>query len=73
MSKWAVAYISFTNNELITEIVEANSFHSAIMQHTHLVDDNQRAWLLEMTNWDDEAIKQAFFDCDSMIDAVKIE
>lgn len=74
MSKWAVAYTNFSENDLTIAVVEAISFYDAIKQHPQITKyDSNKEWLLEMVNWDDEAIKQAFFDCDSQIAAVKIE
>jgi hypothetical protein len=75
MKRWAVSYISFSDNDLTTVIVEAKDWFSAVVQHPDLQGDaTETAWLSEMRSWEAniKVIKQEFLYCDSMIECVEI-
>lgn len=67
MKKWAVGYISFFDNEMSIEIVEADSWHAALSQHSKMTDHLDA---VDFTT--KETAKQTMFDQDSMVDVVEI-
>lgn len=73
MSKFAVAYINWFDNDLSIEIVEANSWWEALFKHTCLVDQQDIYQdLIDANNFDIDEWKRISFDCDSMIDVVEL-
>jgi len=68
MKKFAVGYMSFFDNVLKIEIVEAENFKSSIVKHSLLRDSS---WLSEIPD-DLEEIKTFFWNTDSMIDVLEI-
>lgn len=67
MKKYAVAFISFMDNELKIQFIVAASEKDAIKS---LYPD-----YVEEDEWDEfsiEDIKQRFFDCDSMVDVKEV-
>lgn len=69
MNKYAVAYISFFENNLKIEIIECDSIKNAIKKHSYLQADDLQDWINNMSD-DFNDIKSEFLECDSMIDAV---
>lgn len=65
MSKYVVAYISFFDNELKQEVVEASSEVNALLW---FISDRTRPDDLDTV----EAIQQHMFDCDSAISVIAI-
>lgn len=63
MSVWAVGFISFHDNDLTIEIVQAPDWQSALSLHSKMKDDP-----VEYDSDDIESVKQDFFDCDCMFD-----
>ena len=68
MSKFAVSFISFFDNNLKTQIIEDEDWYNAIFQHTSLSDED-REWIPSTCL---EQAKIACFNCDCMIDVIKI-
>lgn len=68
MSKWAIAHISFYDNELRIEIVESDSWHGALSQHSQLRDGDTD--YIDYTSL--ETAKKSAFDQDAMVDVIKI-
>ncbi len=73
MSRWVVSYINWFDNNLTSEIVEADSWHDAIFKHSAVAKNLDPEWHADLLKMDPENVKQAFFDCDSMIEAIKID
>lgn len=72
MKKYAVGYINFFDNDLIVDIVNANSIKDAIAQHPSFSGtDDMLNWLETLPDALDE-IKREIFDDDSAIDIVEI-
>jgi len=73
MKKFAVGYISFFENVLIVEIVEADDFKAAILLHSHLrsSDDDFRKWYDQMPD-DLEEIKSQMSEGEVGIDVKEI-
>lgn len=69
MKKFAVAFISFHENELVIEIVEAHNWMTAIMQHSKLKDYEFPG--PEIT-WTIETIRGWFDTVDAAIDVKEI-
>lgn len=73
MKRWAVSYISFSDNDLTTVVVSADDWFGALGQHPKLQGDaDQTEWLNEMRLLDIESVKQEFFNGDAMVDCVEI-
>ena len=64
MKLYVVAYIDWYDHELITEEVYANSKEEAMMSHSKIMRYDYSE--IDKT---EEALKQFFFDCDSMVHA----
>ena len=71
MKKYAVSYINFFNNELTTEIVEAETIKEAVAKHSKISSDGH---ILEyMQNCKDlDEIQTKFFDTDCMVSVIAI-
>ena len=65
MKRYAVAFISFHDNELTTEIIEANTWQEALEKHSQKLD-----WIEGNTL---EEMKANAFDGDCTIDVVEIK
>ena len=65
MKRYAVAFISFMDNEMHMEIIEANSAEEAVKSKLQRLDYSSLPDTLE-------EIKRDCFDCDSMIDCIEI-
>ena len=72
MKLFAVAYISFFDSELTTEIVVAKTIKDAILDHSKIKGDGVISWIKGMPE-DIFDIKHEFFNVDSMIDVVEIQ
>ena len=70
--RYAVSYITFSENELTTVIVTAPDWFSALRMHPGLQKPHSVEWLDGMSKLDGDAIKSEFFDCDSMIECVEV-
>lgn len=70
MKRWAVGYINFDNNELKIEIVPAESWRSALSQHSFIGPSGH---LDEALPADIEDAKSEFFNQDAMFDCVEID
>ena len=68
MKKWAVGFISFSDNELWIEIIEAESWQEALKKHKQISIDG---FEFDMTSL--EAAKADAFDQDAMINVVEIK
>ena len=69
MKKWAVAFISFFDNELTIEFVDAEHWMGAIVKHSKI----DLGWYEEIDHTDTlEQVKQWAFDADTMIDVKEI-
>ena len=67
MAKYAVAFISFMDNVLTQEVVEATNEYSAIEGYMlskgiEIYDDHKSV----------ESLKELAFDCDCMVSAIKV-
>lgn len=69
MTRFAVGYLNTFDNDLIVEVVEANSWHEAILKHHKAVDHFDEENQLPT---DIDKAKQAFFDQDASIGFVQI-
>lgn len=69
MKKFAVAYFSHFDNELVLEFVEAKNFMLAIAEHSKLKEFELPS---EAALWTLEEAKRWFFDADSAIDVKEI-
>lgn len=63
MRRFAVAFVSFFDNSLTIEFVEAPNWQEAIPKHSQLASTQD--WVSNMP-WDLEAAKQYFFDSDCL-------
>ena len=69
MTKFAVAGINFFDNELTIEIIEADNWCDALVQHTqYKSDDEPFDWPKDM-----EDAKAEAFNMDSMFDVIELE
>lgn len=74
MKKFAVAYISFFENDVIIDFVEAEDWKSAIFKHkkfTEVEDPNMQEWIDNMPN-DLEELKTEFFNGEIGVDVKEI-
>lgn len=67
MKKYAVAFISFMDNELKIQFIVAASEKDAIksLYHDYLEDDEWELYTIQ-------EIKQRFFDSDGMVDVKEV-
>lgn len=73
MSKFAVAYINWFDNDLSIEIVEAPTWWEAVFEHSCLQNSRDIYQdLIDEGNFDIDEWKKLSFDCDSMIDVIEI-
>lgn len=72
MKKYAVGYYSLFDNELIIEIVEANSIEEAASKHSKIDADTITNISKEHGVVTLEFLKDEFFNWDSAIDVVEI-
>jgi hypothetical protein len=72
MARWAVSYIDWSDNDLITEIVQAPNWLCAVFSHSKVTKDEEWREDIRSVAADHNAVKQMFFDCDSMIECVEI-
>ena len=72
MTKFAVAAMNFFDNELTIEIIEADNWCDALVQHTQYKLDKSED---EPFDWpkDMEDAKAEAFNMDSMFDVVELE
>ena len=68
-----VGFVSFSDKDMLVEIVEANDWKSALLKHSKIGTDEADLLSKLPSDLDLELVKQAFFDCDSMIDVVEIK
>jgi hypothetical protein len=71
MTRYAVAYISFHDNDMKMQIIDANSERNALIFTLKL-----QGWEtsdLDLLKATPEELKQYAFDCDSMIGAIALE
>jgi len=70
--KYAVGYVNFFDNELILEVVSANSLREAILSHSKLrvEDDPHTDHWLDSAPDEIEEIKEYFFDADILVSAI---
>lgn len=66
MKRWAVGFYNLFENELTIELVEADDWFMALMQHSKIVG-------YELPDASLDEAKQAAFDCDAGIDVVEIK
>lgn len=73
MKKFAVGYISFFDNDLVVDIVEAEDIKSAILSHKKLKTDDKdfAEWINNMPD-SLEDIQTEFFNSDQGIDVKEI-
>ena len=71
MTKYAVGYANLYDNDLVVEIVEANSIKDAILQHSMITRDNSDNSFSDAPE-NIEDLKQYFFDMDTLVGAVCI-
>lgn len=70
--KYAVGFLSFFDNDLVVNIVEADSVKEAICKHESIaVYEETEAWLSELPD-DLETLKEEFFNGDLAVDVVEI-
>jgi hypothetical protein len=76
MKRWAVSYIAWDNTDLITEIVQAETWIDAVLGHSWIVpiaeSDFEGAKDIRAVADDHDKVKQMFFDSDSMVEAIEI-
>lgn len=72
MKRWAVSFIDWGDNDLTTVIVQADTWIDAVFMHPKTTQDPE--WEIDIRDKanDVEAVKQMFFDCDSMIECIEI-
>ena len=71
MKKFAVGFLSFFENDLIVEVVEADNWRDAIFKHTSLISDDMEEWIADMPEGLEE-IKEAMFNGEIAIDVKEI-
>lgn len=71
MKTFAVAFISFFDNELIVQFIKAETFQKAVMKYSSEVWNMFDGFDVEEKKTLEEW-KQFSFDCDSMIDAREV-
>ena len=67
MKKFAVAYLSYTDNVLSIEVVEAEDWQRAIIKHSRLGDIGPEDIADNL-----EQVKEDFFNWDAAIDVVEL-
>jgi len=72
VKRWAVAWMNYFDNDLIVEIILAETAMEAIMKHSKLADEEIQKWYSGFTFGDVEVIKEAFFNADMLIGWVEI-
>jgi hypothetical protein len=73
MSKFAVAYINWFDHDLSIEIIESDTWYTALLKHSCLLDSfDIYEDLINDGNFEIQDWKMRAFDCDSMIDVVEI-
>ena len=70
MSKYAVGYLNYFNNDMSIEIIEANNWKEALFMHSELEGDKDRQ---EDCGDTLEDVKHYLFDCDIAVDVIKID
>lgn len=73
MPRYVVSYIDWHSNNLTSEIVTANSWHDAVFKHSRVAKDLNSDWHSDLMKLDHEGVKQEFYNCDSMIEAIEID
>lgn len=68
MARFAVALMSYHENDMEIHIVEALDWHNAVEKVVPDVAD----WVPNFFSQDLEIVKDSFFDCDQLIDVVEI-
>jgi Mg/Co/Ni transporter MgtE len=68
---YAVGVLSYFDNELKIEFVEAASIKEAVAGHSMLKSDDMSEWLEEMPD-DLETLKEHFFNGDMAVDVKEI-
>lgn len=75
MKKFAVGYISFFHNELIVDIVNAESELLAVLEHKEIKrqESSEKEFIDWIKEFDDfEKLKEEFFNGDMAIDVKEI-
>lgn len=72
MTKYAVAYISFFENELKVEIIEANGWKEALSKHSMLLDEDGNPGDIEWLPEDMEEAKIEANNADMAFDVKEI-
>lgn len=70
MSKFAVGYINFFDNELIIEIIEAEDWLEALHEHSQMIHIPWEDYFSDCTI---SGAKAKAFDADMMFDVVEIK
>lgn len=70
MSKFAVGYINFFDNDLIIEIIEAEDWLEALHKHSKIEQD---PWGDYFSNYTIDEAKTEAFNSDMMFDVVEIK
>ena len=75
MTRFAVGFADFFDNDLVIEVVEAGDVHKAILGHSKFKDskykEDDEKWLADMPE-DVEALKDFFFNADTLFDCIKL-
>jgi len=75
MKRFAVAYMTFMDNDLRIELHTADNWKEAILKYSSFSKEEYREqmqeWLSEMPD-DKEEMKEYFFNADSLLDVIEI-
>lgn len=69
--RWAVSYVNFYDNELVTEIVVAQNWKIALVLHSKLATEDWETFVNSIPETLEE-VKEYFFNADCAIDVVEI-
>lgn len=70
--KYVVGYISFFDNYLILERIDAKNEHEAFWKHSKLQDDCWEISKKETKGMDSEELQAWSFDCDMLVSVLEI-
>ena len=72
MNKFAVGYISFFDNVLKVEIIEAKDWKDALLQHSCILGNESLVEMMQEQESLDDVIN-VLYDCDATYDIVEIQ
>jgi hypothetical protein len=72
MKKFVIGYVNFYDNNLILELIEAESEHQARWQHSSLQSADWEGCNQDTHQMTPDEFQQWCFDCDMLISSIEI-